>query len=96
MGTASATAELTPKTVVKKTATYTADSAPDIKYEIEINPNELTLSTNGKLTGEDHLGTALTYNDDVEITEVSTGTVLTRRQTAKVLRLHVRTSDVRR
>ena len=78
LGTASATAELTPKTVVKKTATYTADSAPDIKYEIEINPNELTLSTNGKLTGEDHLGTALTYNDDVEITEVSTGTVLTR------------------
>ena len=78
LGTASATAELTPKTVVKKTAMYTADSAPDIKYEIEINPNELTLSTNGKLTGEDHLGTALTYNDDVEITEVSTGTVLTR------------------
>ena len=78
LGTASATAELTPKTVVKKTATYTADSAPDIKYEIEINPNALTLSTNGKLTGEDHLGTALTYNDDVEITEVSTGTVLTR------------------
>ena len=78
LGTASATAELTPKTVVKKTATYTADSAPDIEYEIEINPNALTLSTNGKLTGEDHLGTALTYNDDVEITEVSTGTVLTR------------------
>ena len=78
LGTASATAELTPKTVVKKTATYTADSAPDIKYEIEINPNALTLSTNGKLTGEDHLGTALTYNDDVEIIEVSTGTVLTR------------------
>ena len=78
LGTASATAELTPKTVVKKTATYTADSAPDIEYEIEINPNALMLSTNGKLTGEDHLGTALTYNDDVEITEVSTGTVLTR------------------
>ena len=78
LGTVSATAELTPKTVVKKTATYTADSAPDIKYEIEINPNALTLSTNGKLTGEDHLGTALTYNDDVEIIEVSTGTVLTR------------------
>ena len=78
LGTASATAELTPKTVVKKTATYTADSAPDIEYEIEINPNALTLSTNGKLTGEDHLGTALTYNDDIKITEVSTGTVLTR------------------
>ncbi len=78
LGTASATAELTPKTVVKKTATYTADSAPDIEYEIEINPNALTLSANGKLTGEDHLGTALTYNDDIKITEVSTGTVLTR------------------
>ena len=79
LGTASATAELTPKTVVKKTATYTADSAPDIEYEIEINPNALTLSTNGKLTGEDHLGTALTYNEDsVKIKEVSTGTVLTR------------------
>ena len=79
LGTASATAELTPKTVVKKTATYTADSAPDIKYEIEINPNALTLSTNGKLTGEDHLGTALTYNEDsIKIKEVSTGTVLTR------------------
>ncbi len=78
LGTASATAELTPKTVVKKTATYTADSAPDIEYEIEINPNALTLSTNGKLTGEDHLGTVLTYNDDIKITEVSTGTVLTR------------------
>ena len=79
LGTASATAELTPKTVVKKTATYTADSAPDIEYEIEINPNALTLSTNGKLTGEDHLGTALTYNEDsIKIKEVSTGTVLTR------------------
>ena len=79
LGTASATAELTPKTVVKKTATYTADSAPDIEYEIEINPNVLILSTNGKLTGEDHLGTALTYNEDsIKIKEVSTGTVLTR------------------
>ena len=78
LGTASATAELTPKDVVSKESLYTADTAPDIQYTIDINPNALTLSTNGKLTGEDHLGTALTYNDDIKITEVSTGTVLTR------------------
>ena len=78
LGTATATTALTPKDIVSKESLYTADTAPDIQYTIDINPNALTLSTNGMLTGEDHLGTALTYNDDVEITEVSTGTVLTR------------------
>lgn len=79
LGTASATAELTPRDVVKKTSEYTAKDAPNIMYTVDINPNALTLSTIGKLTGEDHLGTALTYNEDsIKIKEVSTGTVLTK------------------
>lgn len=64
LGTATATAALTPKDVVSKDSLYTADTAPDIQYTIDINPNALTLSSTGKLTAQDALGTALTYNED--------------------------------
>ena len=64
LGTATATAALTPKDVVSKESLYTADTAPDIQYTIDINPNALTLSSTGKLTAQDALGTALTYNED--------------------------------
>lgn len=64
LGTATATAALTPKDVVSKASLYTADTAPDIQYTIDINPNALTLSSTGKLTAQDALGTALTYNED--------------------------------
>ena len=64
LGTATATAALTPKDVVSKESLYTADTAPDIQYAIDINPNALTLSSTGKLTAQDALGTALTYNED--------------------------------
>lgn len=62
--TATATAALTPKDVVSKESLYTADTAPDIQYTIDINPNALTLSSTGILTAQDTLGTALTYNED--------------------------------
>ena len=64
LGTATATTALTPKDVVSKDSLYTADTAPDIQYTIDINPNALTLSSTGKLTAQDALGTALTYNED--------------------------------
>lgn len=57
LGTATATAALTPKDVVSKDSLYTADTAPDIQYTIDINPNALTLSSTGKLTAQDALGT---------------------------------------
>ena len=64
LGTATATAALTPKDVVSKDSLYTANTAPDIQYTIDLNPNALTLSSAGKLTAQDALGTALTYNED--------------------------------
>ena len=64
LGTATATAALTPKDVVSKESLYTADTAPDIQYTIDINPNALDLSDTDSLTAQDALGTALTYNED--------------------------------
>lgn len=78
LGTATATAALTPKDVVSKDSLYTADTAPDIQYTIDINPNALTLSSTGKLTAQDALGTALTYNEDtIVLKEIDGGNEMT-------------------
>lgn len=62
IGSATTTHELTPKAIITKTGEYTEDSAPDVSYTVDINPNALDLADEDTLTATDELGSALDFN----------------------------------
>ncbi|MCH5264288.1 MAG: isopeptide-forming domain-containing fimbrial protein [Lachnospiraceae bacterium] len=64
IGDFSTTTSMGPKDVITKTAEYTQDTAPDANYTINVNPNAIAFSNNGKLEAIDKLGSALSYNLD--------------------------------
>lgn len=72
IGNATDTRELTPKNLITKTGEYTEDSAPDVSYTVDINPNALDLVDGDTITAIDEIGSALDFIlSSVVLTEVT-------------------------
>lgn len=81
IGNATDTKELTPKNLITKTGEYTEDSAPDVSYTVDINPNALDLVDGDTITAIDEIGSALDFVlNSITLTEItdSGNTTLTK------------------
>lgn len=63
---------LTPKSVIKKNASYTQSTAPYIFYSVDVNPDSLDLlPRSDELTATDKIGSALEFIDPSTMTSQS-------------------------
>lgn len=78
IGTATVSNDITPKSIITKTGEYTEDSAPDVSYSIDINPNALNLADGDTLTATDSIGSALDFNlDSIKLEKITAGGTVT-------------------
>lgn len=74
IGTATVSNDITPKSIVSKTGEYTEDSAPDVSYSVDINPNALNLVDGDTLTATDSIGSALDFNlNSIKLEKITAG-----------------------
>ncbi|MBP3325519.1 MAG: Cna B-type domain-containing protein, partial [Coprococcus sp.] len=76
IGEQSMTNELTPNDIVTKAvAEYSADSAPNIKFTIKVNPTAADLVAGDTITAVDTMGSKLVFTSDntISVTDTNTG-----------------------
>lgn len=75
LGTGVAAEYITPQKPVKKSVTYTEYTAPNMHFEIELNPSCADLTAGDVLTTEDSMGSALVLlRNTIEVYRIENGT----------------------